>query len=170
MRYGYRRGSWRGVCHILSFVLWRLMMRECTISPKYRYTLVEAILSCRLRNPFSSASTSPLSTRVYHEGGKRVHSHLGNGCCAVCSGLWMAGKMESVREAWKNGTLSWGRSRVCPPRSAYECGAYRIYGRGCTDNVEEWYTLRWQRIEYGNFEGMKTREEIGRESDKGRKI
>lgn len=55
-------------------------------------------------------------------------------------------------------------------RSAYECGAYRIYGRGCTDNVEEWYTLRWQRVEYGNFEGMKAREEIGRESDKGRKI
>lgn len=36
-------------------------MRECTISPKYRYTLVEAILFCRLRNPFSSAFTSPLS-------------------------------------------------------------------------------------------------------------
>ena len=28
---------------------------------------------------------------------------MGNGCCAVCSGLWMAGKMESVREAWENG-------------------------------------------------------------------
>lgn len=37
-----------------------------------------------------------------------VHSYLGNGCCAVCSGLWMAGKMGSVREAWENGTLSWG--------------------------------------------------------------
>lgn len=45
-------------------------------------------------------------------------------------------------------------------RSAYECGAYRIYGRGCTDNVEEWYTLRWQK-----GWGMKAREEIGRESD-----
>lgn len=50
-------------------------------------------------------------------------------------------------------------------RSVYECGAYRIYGRGCTDNMEEWYTLRWQK-----GWGMKAREEIGRESDKVRKI
>lgn len=50
-------------------------------------------------------------------------------------------------------------------RSVYECGAYRIYGRGCTDNVESWYTLRWQK-----GWGMKAREEIGRESDKVRKI